>query len=248
MSPTSGHHCEGSLEFKTLLLWLVLTSKDGVTRECNEDLKLWSNLTNIMRAYNRLYTTSWTMLCIMSVFKFLRSKWLFWLWFNCPLLFLCNKTCSSFTKEHVNYIKSSLIFPVKMPQQSFIRLLLISGVRKGGWGVNFSHWRFKKRRNNTLFGTIRRFLYRDIRNCCRVFLRYPTCLLILRNFHSDAIIAVIKLFWWAALEPTTNSKCKPGQSQSVLLKLESCGDVIKPLLSTAIMVGQHNVPASNLWF
>ena len=39
---------------------------------------------------------------------------------------------------------------------------------------------------------------------------YPTCLLISKNFHRDAIIPVVKLFWWVALEPTTNPKCEPG--------------------------------------
>ena len=87
------------------------------------------------------------------------------------------------------------------------------------------------------------FLYIDFWNCCHVFLCYPTCFLISRNFHRDAIIPVVKLFWWAPLEPTINSKCKPGQSQWVLLKLELCCDVIKPLFLRAIMAGQHNVPA-----
>ena len=112
--------------------------------------------------------------------------------------------------------------------------VISSGVRTGGRGIggqNPSHERLKK---NTLFGTIRLFLYRDFRNCCHVFLCYRTCLLILRYFHCDAIIPVVKLFWWAALEPTTNSKCKLEQSQWVLLKLESCCDVIKPFLSRAL--------------
>ena len=75
---------------------------------------------------------------------------------------------------------------------------------------------------------------------------YPTCFLILRNFHCDAIIPVVKFFWWAALKTTTNSKCKPGQSQWVLLKLESCCGVIKPLFSRAIMAAQNNVPAQKV--
>ena len=83
------------------------------------------------------------------------------------------------------------------------------------------------------------FSYRVCRNCCHVFLCYPTCLIISRNFHCDAIISVVKLFWWVALEPTTNTKCKPGQSQWVLLKLESCCDIAKRLFSTAIKAGQH---------
>ena len=99
----------------------------------------------------------------------------------------------------------------------------------------------------TLFGTIRLFSYRDFRNCCHVFLCYRTCLLISRNFYCDAIIPVVQLFWWAALESTTNSKCKPGQSQRVLLKLESCCDVIKPLFSRAIKAGQHNVSAQKVF-
>ena len=56
---------------------------------------------------------------------------------------------------------------------------------------------------------------------------YALGVLGVKTFHCDAIIPVVKLFWWAALEPTTNSQCKPGQSQWVLLKLESCCDVIK---------------------
>ena len=89
----------------------------------------------------------------------------------------------------------------------------------------------------SLFETIRLFSYRVCRNCCHVFLCYPTCLLISRNFHCDAIISVVKLFWWVALEPMTNTKCKPGQSQWVLLKLQPCCDVIKRLFLTAIMQG-----------
>ena len=68
-----------------------------------------------------------------------------------------------------------------------------------------------------------------------------------RNFHCDAIIPVVKLFWWVVLEPTTYTKCKPGQSQSVLLKLESCCDVMKRLFSTAIKAGQHNIPAQEVY-
>ena len=48
------------------------------------------------------------------------------------------------------------------------------------------------------------------------------------------------------LEPTTNTKCKPGRSQWVLFKLESCCDVMKRLFSTAIKAGQHNVPAQEV--
>ena len=40
----------------------------------------------------------------------------------------------------------------------------------------------------------------------------------------------------------TSSKCKPGQSQWDLLKLESCCDVINRLFSSA-MTGQDNVSA-----
>ena len=101
----------------------------------------------------------------------------------------------------------------------------------GVFGVKTPHRRFKIK--TSLFETIRLFSYRVYRNYCHVFLCYPTCLLISRNFHGDAIIPVVKLFWWAALEPTTNTKCKPGQSQWVVLKLESCCDVMKGLFSTA---------------
>ena len=61
------------------------------------------------------------------------------------------------------------------------------------------------------------------------------------------MIRVVKLFWWVALEPTTNAKYKPGQSQWVLLKLESCYDVVKRLFSTAIKAEQHNVPAQEVF-
>ena len=66
--------------------------------------------------------------------------------------------------------------------------------------------------------------------------------LISRNLHCDAIIPVVKLFWWAVLEPKNNSKSKPGQSQWILSKEPRC-DVINPLFSRTIMAGQHNVPA-----
>ena len=60
-------------------------------------------------------------------------------------------------------------------------------------------------------------------------------------------VPVIKLFWWVALETTTNAKCEPGQSQRVLLMLESFCDVMKRLFSTAIIAGQHNVPAHEVF-
>ena len=125
-----------------------------------------------------------------------------------------------------------------------------SGVRterRGGVGGQTPpHRRFKKNQTS-LFETIRLFSCKACRNCCHVFLCYPTCLLISRNFHCDAIIPVVKLFWWVALGPTTNTKCKPGQSQWVLLKLESSCDVVKRLFSTAIKAGQHNVHAQEVF-
>ena len=108
----------------------------------------------------------------------------------------------------------------------------------------------KKKIKTSLFETIRLFSDRVCQNCCHVFLCYSTYLLILRNFHCHAIIPVVKLFWWVALEPTTNAKCKPGQSQWVLLKLESCCDVMKQLFSTSIKAGhngQHNAPAQEVF-
>ena len=117
---------------------------------------------------------------------------------------------------------------------------------RGGWGSNPPINDLKKIKTS-LFETIRLLSYRVCQNCCHVFLCYPTCLLISRNFYCDAIIPVVKLFWWVALEPTTNTKCKPGQSQWVLLKLESCCDVMKPLFLTAIKAGQHNVPAQEVF-
>ena len=118
--------------------------------------------------------------------------------------------------------------------------------RGGGVGGQKSpHQRFKKIKTS-LFETIRPFSYRVCRNCCHVFLCYPTCLLISRNFHCDAIIPVVKLFWWVALKPTTSTKRKHGQSQWILLKLECC-DVMKRLFSRAIKAGQHNVPAQEVF-
>ena len=70
---------------------------------------------------------------------------------------------------------------------------------------------------------------------------YQIAYIISRNFHCDAIIPVVKLFWCVALEPMAISKCKPAQGQWAL-KLESCCDVIKTLFSTA-MAGQDNVSA-----
>ena len=65
---------------------------------------------------------------------------------------------------------------------------------------------------------------------------------ILRNFHCEAVIPAVELFGCFALEPMINSKCKPGESQLAVLKLESCCDVIKRLFSTAT-AGQDNVSA-----
>ena len=70
---------------------------------------------------------------------------------------------------------------------------------------------------------------------------YQIAYMILRNFHCDAIIPVVKLFWCVALEPMAGSECKPGQGQWAL-KLESRCDVIKTLFSTA-MAGQDHVSA-----
>ena len=98
----------------------------------------------------------------------------------------------------------------------------------------------------SLIETIRLFSYRVCRNCGHVFLCHPTCLLISRNFCGEAIIPVVKLFWWVALEPTTNTKCKPAQSQWVLLKLESCCDVMKRLFSTAIKAAQWTTQRSSV--
>ena len=124
-----------------------------------------------------------------------------------------------------------------------------SGVRTGRGGVRGQILPIDdlNKRKTSLFETIHLFLLRVCRNCCLVFLCYPTCLLISRNFRCDAIIPEVKLFWWVVLEPTTNTKCKPGQSQWVLLKLESCCDVIKRLFSTAITAEQHNVPAQKIF-
>ena len=70
---------------------------------------------------------------------------------------------------------------------------------------------------------------------------YQIAYIISRNFHCDAIIPVVKLFWRVALEPMAGSKCQPGQGQRAL-KLESRFDVIKTLFATA-MAAQDNVSA-----
>ena len=67
-------------------------------------------------------------------------------------------------------------------------------------------------------------------------MQYQIACVISRNFHGDAIILVVKLFWCVTLKPMAGSKCKPGQGQWAL-KLESCCDAIKTLFSTA-MAGQ----------
>ena len=107
--------------------------------------------------------------------------------------------------------------------------------------VNFPplpHLRLKKKRKTFFFGTINLFSFRGCRNCYHVFLCYTVQLAIItRNFHCNAIIPVVKLFWCVvldSLEPTTDSKCNPGQGQWALLKLESCCDVIKRLFSTTM--------------
>ena len=114
-----------------------------------------------------------------------------------------------------------------------------SGVREKGTSLTIE--------KKTLFMERSLFFYKEIFEIAAVFLCYPTCLLISRNFHCDAIITVVKLFGWTALEPATNSKCKPGQSQWELLKLETSCDVIKPLFSRAIMARQRNVPAQKVF-
>ena len=68
----------------------------------------------------------------------------------------------------------------------------------GGVHPQSPHRRFKKIKTS-LFKTIRLFSYRVCRNCCHVFLCYPTCSVISRKFHCDAIIPVVKLFWWLRL-------------------------------------------------
>ena len=82
--------------------------------------------------------------------------------------------------------------------------------QQGGFGGQTPSDDLKKI-TTSLFETIRLFSYRVCRNCCHVFLCHPTCLLISRNFYCDAIIPVVKLLWWVALEPTTNTKRKPGK-------------------------------------
>ena len=85
------------------------------------------------------------------------------------------------------------------------KCVLSSGVRTGGRRVRgqppIDDLKIIK---SSFFETIRLFSCRVCRNCCHVFLCNPTCLLISRNYHGDAIILVVKLFWWVALEPTTN--------------------------------------------
>ena len=66
-----------------------------------------------------------------------------------------------------------------------------------------------KKMKTSLFETIRLFSCRVCRNCSHVFLCYPTCLLISKNFHRDAIIPVVKLFWWVRLnQRLTQNACQ----------------------------------------
>ena len=124
-----------------------------------------------------------------------------------------------------------------------------SGVRTGGggWGLTPSPLTIEKNINHSFWNLLPFFIQRfpKLLSC------FPelsnSCLLISRNFHCDGIIPAGKLFWWVALEPTTNSKCKPRQSQGVLLQLESCCDVIKRLFSKAIMAGQHDIPVQKVF-
>ena len=113
--------------------------------------------------------------------------------------------------------------------------------------VSSNQWRthggFRvKKKKSFLFGTICFFFFIQIVFLGSIQLAY----IISRNFHYDAIIPVVQLFWCAALEAMADSKCKPGQGQWALLKLESCCDcdVIKRLFSTT-MAGQDNVSAQN---
>ena len=52
------------------------------------------------------------------------------------------------------------------------------------------------------------------------------------------IIPVLKLFWCVALEQLTDSKCRPGQGQWALLKLESLCDVIKYRYVSSVLSAQ----------
>ena len=70
--------------------------------------------------------------------------------------------------------------------------------------------------------------------------------IILRNFYCDAVIQVVKLLWCVTLEPMINSKCKPGQGQWVLFKMESRCDIIKRLFLTAM--AEQNVLAQKTFF
>ena len=81
----------------------------------------------------------------------------------------------------------------------------------------------------SLFGTIRLFSYRVAEIAIMLFCAIQLSDIILRKFHCDAIILVVKVLWCVVLEPMTNSKCKPGKTQWALLKLESCCEVIKRL-------------------
>ena len=97
----------------------------------------------------------------------------------------------------------------------------------------------------SLFGTIRFFHTEIAEIAITVFCAIQLAYIISRNFYCDAIIPVVKLFWYVALESMIDSKGKPGQGQWALLKLESCCDGIKQLFSTAVAehFGQDNVLA-----
>ena len=83
------------------------------------------------------------------------------------------------------------------------------------------------KRNENHFLERSAFFHTEIAEIAIMFFVLSNFLIILRNFHCDALLPVVKFFWCVALELMSNSKCTPGQSQWALLKLESCCDVMK---------------------
>ena len=138
----------------------------------------------------------------------------------------------------------------QMPSLNFS--VPFSGVRTGGgggWGVKTSPLMIEKNKNL--------FFWNDPPFFVQRFLKLLPCFSVLSNLlinleklslrYKNSYSQTFLVGCANALEPTTNSKCKPGQSQWLLLKLESCCDVIKPLFYRAVMAGQHNVPAQEVF-
>ena len=108
-----------------------------------------------------------------------------------------------------------IAYPSRQLPKQLLSLLGYSGVRTRGT--------IGKKIKTSLFKTIR-FVHAEIAEIavmsfCAIY-----------QTDCDATIPVVKLFWWVALEPMTNSKCKPGHnSQWILLEPESFCELLMSL-------------------